>query len=268
MVREVSTTEPRRGLPRPFVGTCVVVAILVAAWAGLSVVSLTTRQTETTSHTYPAGGPLQLTAQSGDVTIVAQDRDDVRVDSRARWSLSEPDVRLRRENGRLVLDGECGFWGQVGPGSCSTNFEIYVPRGTEVEARTSSGDMRVVDLDADVRLRTSSGDVEAEGVGGQLTLDSSSGDVGVVGFRGRDVGAHTSSGDVTVRAETVPDRVDARTSSGDVTVAVPDAVYDVETNTSSGDEDVQVSQDPDARNVIEARTSSGDVAIVRLDDAR
>lgn len=264
----MSTEQRRKSLPRPFVGVCVAFALIAAAWSGLSVVAFASRHSETSSHTYPAGELLQLSAQNGDVTVIAEEREDVRVDAHTKWSLSKPDVDLRREGDRLVLDGTCGFWGDVGFANCAANFEVYVPLGTRVDARTASGDMRVVGTREETRLKTSSGDVRAEDVSARLDLNSSSGDVDVLGFAGTDVLARTSSGDVTVRAEVVPERVEARTSSGDVTVAVPDATYDVEANTSSGDQDVQVRQDPDAARVIEARTSSGDVQVVRLGDAR
>lgn len=264
----VTTTERKKSLPGPFVWICVAIAVLTAGWLGLSVVALASRHTDTATRTYPAGELLQLTGHSGDVTIVAQERDDVRVDSRSKWSLARPDVELRREGDRLVIDGDCGFWDDIGPGGCSTSFEIYVPRDTRIDATTASGDMRVTGARADTRLKTSSGDVRADDVAAPLSLQSSSGDIDVVGFGGREAFTRTSSGDVTVRAEVVPERIEARTSSGDVTVAVPDAIYDVEANTSSGDEQVHVRQDPDARRVIDARTSSGDVEVVRLDDAR
>lgn len=264
----MSTDQRKKSLPRPFVGICVAFAVIAAAWSGLSVVALASRHSDTSSRTYPAGESLQLGGASGDVTIIAQERDDIRVDARTSWSLARPDVELRRDGDRLTIDGDCGFWGGVGFSDCSADFEIYVPLDTRVDARISSGDVRIVGARAEARLKTSSGDVEADDIAAPLELRTSSGDIDVLGFAGTEVFAQTSSGDVTVRAETAPDRVEARTSSGDVTVAVPDDVYDVLPSTSSGDTHVEVRQDPDAARVIEARTSSGDVNVVRLDDAR
>jgi DUF4097 and DUF4098 domain-containing protein YvlB len=264
----MSTEQRMKRLPRPFVGICVAFAVIAAAWSGLSIVALASRHSDTSSRTYPAGEVLQLTGTSGDVTIVAEEREDIRVDARTSWSLARPDVELRREGDRLTLRGSCGFWGSVGFGGCAADFEIYVPLGTRIDARISSGDMRVAGARAATRLKTSSGDVRAEDVAAPLDVRTSSGELDVLGFAGPDVFAETSSGDVTIRAEAVPDRVTARTSSGEVTVAVPDAVYDVRAITSSGDTRVDVRQDPGAARVIEARSSSGDVDVVRLDDAR
>jgi DUF4097 and DUF4098 domain-containing protein YvlB len=265
----MSTTEPRRGLPRPLIAACVAIGALVAAWGGLSVVALTMRTTDTTSRTYAVAGPLEVATANGNVTIIGEDRDDVRVDARATWSLKRPEVELRRDGGRVTLDGGCGgFWGHVDALGCSIDLELRVPRDHAVTARTTSGDVRAFDLAGEVTLRASSGDVRAEHVGGRLEVASSSGDIAVVGFRGDAVAARASSGDVTVRAATPPRRTAAHANSGNVTIAVPDATYAVDVRTGSGDQNVAVRQSPDAARAIEASANSGDVTVVRLDDAR
>jgi len=265
----MSTTEPRRGLPRPVVAACVAIGVVVAAWGGLSLVALTMRTTDTTIRTYAVQGPLEVSAANGDVTIIGEDRDDVRVNARATWSLKRPSVALRRDGGRVVLDGSCGgFWGHVDAFGCTIDIELRVPRDRAVTARTTSGDVRVLDLAGPVAVRASSGDVRAERVAGRLDVATSSGDVGIVGFRGRAVAARASSGDVTVRAAAPPQRTVVHAASGDVTIAVPDAVYAVAVRTGSGDEHVAVRQSPDAARVIDVRTGSGDITVARLDDAR
>lgn len=259
-----ASSPPRRGLPRAFVAFAVAAGLVAAAWAALSLASLASRSTERTTTTYVAAGLLRIDTGSGDVTIVAEDRTDVRVVTEVRHGIWRPHVTQGLRDGRLELTGDCDFWAEIGIDSCRTSFEVRVPLATRIVVDASSGDLAVSGARADVSLHASSGDIHARDVSGLLELDSSSGDVEVDGYRGMRLDAHTSSGDVEVRSLRAPRRLVADTSSGDVRVVVPDGTYRVAASTDSGDEDIQVGNDPYARNVIEATTSSGDVTVAGL----
>jgi hypothetical protein len=261
------TSTNRKGLSRPFIVFGVAVGLFCVAYAALSLAALTVSRSDESTHVYSDVQRLRIEGGNGDITVVAEQRDDVQVTARRTWSLGRPDVEQGFEGGVLKLSGSCGFWGSIGPNGCSTTFVVHVPRNLEVDVRGSSGDVTGRGLAGSAYLCTSSGDVEAIDVSGPLIVRASSGDVTVDGYGGADVSAHASSGDVEVVTRSVPQRVEAVASSGDVTVAVPGGVpYHVETDTSSGDEDVQVDQSQDAPRTIEARASSGDVRVVRLDD--
>ncbi|WP_049793172.1 DUF4097 family beta strand repeat-containing protein [Conexibacter woesei] len=262
-------TTPRKGLPRPFLILCTGFGVVMVLYAALSAVAFGVRQKETTTTSYGAVEQLRIDGGSGDVTVIGEERDDVRVVAHASWGLAKPDREQQLTGSALKVDGGCGFWGNIGVNTCTTDYEIHVPRDTQVTADADAGDVRAVGLRGRVSLNASSGDVRAEDVTGELSVNVSSGDVTVVGYGGRDVSVNTSSGDLEVRTRVAPDRVKAITASGDVTVAVPGGdTYNVLTDTESGDRDVQVDQSVDAKRTIEARTSSGDVRVVRLADAR
>jgi hypothetical protein len=270
-VTSTSTEQPSggRGLSRPFVVVCVVFGVLVVLWAALWFAAASVRRSDSSTRVYTGVERLRVKGGSGDITVIAERRDDVEVIARRSWSLAEPKLVRGFDDGELTLSGGCGFWGSFGPEGCETEFELRVPVDLPLDVRGSSGDVTARGLAGDAYVGTSSGDVAVLGATGPLRVGASSGDVTVEGYGGRDVTAHASSGDVVVRARTAPRRVEAVASSGDVTVAVPgDVRYDVRTDTSSGDQAVEVDQSRDAGRTIDARTSSGDVAVVKLGDAR
>lgn len=258
----------RRGLSKPFVVVCVAIGVLTTLWAAIWLAAVTVSQSDDIVRTYAGVSSLRIDGSSGDIELIAEQRDDVQVTAHREWSLGEPRTEQQFDDGVLKLSGSCGFWGSFGPNGCESQFVVRVPRELAVDVRGSSGDVVARDLAGSAYLGASSGDVTAIGLSGPLRLGASSGDIEVTDYAGRDVSAHASSGDVTVRIRVVPDRVEAVASSGDVTVAVPgSARYSVQTEASSGDETVEVDQSRDSRHTIDARASSGDVQVVRLDDA-
>lgn len=258
-------TSSRKHLPKPFVIACVALGGLVAVWGALFFAAWSVRQSERASRVYADVETLRIAGGNGDIHVIGEDRDDVEVVTDVTWGLKKPRIEQSFSDGRLKLSGGCGFWGSFGPEGCEASFEVRVPRDLEVDVRGSSGDVSGRGLFGSVLLCTSSGDVEAIDIAGPLQLKASSGDIDVERFRGTELDADISSGDVNVRALVVPKRISAVASSGDVTVAVPGAVaYDVETDTSSGDTSVEVDQSRGSRHVVRAETSSGDVNIVRL----
>jgi DUF4097 and DUF4098 domain-containing protein YvlB len=260
------STSSRKGLPRPFVIACIALGGLVALWGALFFAAWSVRQTGSTSQVYADVETLRIDGGNGDIDVIAEDRDDVEVVTHLTWGLKKPQIEQGFSGGALRLSGGCGFWGSFGPEGCEAEFEVRVPRDLDVEVRGSSGDVSGHGLTGPVSLHTSSGDVEAIDLSGRLRIGSSSGDLDVENYRGREVEADASSGDVTVRALVVPRRIEAVTSSGDVTVVVPGEVaYDVETDTSSGDTSVEVDQSRGSRQFIRAKTSSGDVTVARTD---
>lgn len=268
IVAFVSSTR-RRGLPTPFVVVCVALGVLAAAWAALFFAAWSVRQTARSAKTYQGVQLLRVNGGNGDIHVIAEDRDDVEVVTRLVWGFKKPSIEQGFADGALQLSGGCGFWGSFGPDGCKAEFEVRVPRGLEVQVRGSSGDVSGRGLAGRTSLVTSSGDVHAIDVAGPLHVSASSGDVNVEGYRGSALDADASSGDVTVRTRTVPDRLSATASSGDVTVVVPGTVaYDVEAEASSGDSNVEVDQNRDSPHRIKAIASSGDVDVARLDDAR
>ncbi len=116
-------------------------------------------------------------------------------------------------------------------------FEIKTPPGTDVDAVTVSGDIKVQGVNGAVSGETVSGDAAVSGASG-LSLTTVSGGVKFSSVTGK-IHLKTTSGDISGGLSASED-VDARTVSGGVTLAV---------------------SKPAAKGVFELRTVSGDVEL-------
>jgi hypothetical protein len=132
--------------------------------------------------------------------------------------------------------------------STTTRVVIRVPRLSDVEVRSASGDVELRGTLGAVRARTASGDVDAEHVG-RLEANTASGNARVAAASG-DASFNTASGDVSVgrvegrltaslasgdlRAEWTGGSVDVGTASGDVSIARCDG-DEIVVKTVSGD---------------------------------
>ncbi len=265
----MTSTQPQRGLSRPFVIVCVVFGAFVVVWAALWFAAASVQRSDTQTTVYSGVERLRVKGGTGDIKVIAEQRDDVEVIVHRTWALAEPDVDQGFEGGELTLRNGCTFWGTFGPQGCGSEFELRVPLDLPLDVRGASGDVSAKGIAGDAYIGTSSGDVTVIDASGPLRTGASSGDVTVEGYSGADVTAHASSGDVVVRARTSPRRIEAVASSGDVTVAVPGGVaYDVIADASSGDDRVAVDRASSSPHKIEAHASSGDVDVVTLADAR
>lgn len=146
--------------------------------------------------------------------------------TRARLNLVVPpyvQLDLSSTSGNVRLDGELTKARPLRLRSASGDVE-FVGYAPEVEARTTSGDIRVrfsKPVDA-LLARTSSGDIEVLGGAGLVRADSSSGEVRMTGLLGP-VGVATSSGDVSLTFDALPEASEVRvtTTSGKVRLTLP-----------------------------------------------
>jgi hypothetical protein len=245
-----ASTTHNRGVLRLAVGASVAIGLLLAllllAVAFVTLTAIATDSVERRSRTFPPVERLRIEPGSGDVTVVGERRDDVRVEMRIHrnaWRDDHlPTVELRRD--LLRLDGDCSLWLFAGSGECGTSFTVRVPSSTAVQV-----------------LDGGAGDVRLNALSGPLAIATGSGDVEIDGHRGAVVTATAGSGDVELRMLRAPRSVRLQTGSGDVGVVVPDVPYRIAVDTGSGDEDVQAIDDPRAERAIAVRTGSGDVEI-------
>jgi hypothetical protein len=154
-----------------------------------------------TGHELPPGYTLRVTTSSGDITVIAEERDDVeapddaRVETRSGGETRrQHDERPRRKGPlrslrRLVKQAVRGdiLYGGRGP---SPALEIRSPRG-------GSRDLEVrCPIDTPVSVGTISGDVRLRGDLGPATVTTTSGDVFV--DRAAALDARSISGDLEV----------------------------------------------------------------------
>jgi hypothetical protein len=136
----------------------------------------------------------------------------------------------------LTLPADCQGCGDI-------DYEIRVPTGVNVTARTGSGDIELDGAMGTVTLQTGSGDVDANVATRTLT-------------------SRTGSGDMDLRLGTAPTQLTANSGSGDVDIRVPDGQgYVLDTRTGSGDRDIDIPQTNGADHRIQVETGSGDISI-------
>jgi DUF4097 and DUF4098 domain-containing protein YvlB len=199
---------------------------LVATGAGAQQTRYSTRDDESrtrvdTSFAFDKRGTVSLALYQGEIIVTAWARDEVRV--RARSERNE--IRMDASPSRLSLD-------LVRPRSGDSRYEVTVPVGVKVIARTQQGDISVAGTRGGVELHTQNGDITVEDVADLVDITSLSGDISARGLVGR---------------------VDIRTTAGEVTLV--DVKGDVESTSISGDLNL--------RNVVSryvrAKSTSGDV---------
>jgi DUF4097 and DUF4098 domain-containing protein YvlB len=175
-----------------------------------------------TTVAFDARGSVTVICPQGAVIVVGSDKNEIR-------------VRARTENGaiRFMSSGSRATLEPASGRGCSDGrFEITVPTGAKVSARSWSGSVSVRGVHGDVDTQTQSADIEVRDVG-RLDLETLSGDVTINGVKG-DANINTVSGDVELTG--LRGDLEAETVSGDL--RLNDIVAkQVRTHTTSGDVD-------------------------------
>jgi Putative adhesin len=173
---------------------------------------------------------------------------DARIESHQRGDGYDVTVEVRTRHGVWISFSK-------GPdirlGTPDMRLRITCPRGTSIDARTKSADLRAVGEYGSVDFKTASGDAAVDSATDAF-VKSASGDVHIETVGGA-LDVKTVSGDVhvgTVAGNTVVHAV-----SGDVHIAENDG--SVSASTVSGDQRYQAVQ----RGRVEARAVSGDVSV-------
>ena len=180
-----------------------------------------------TTFAFAEDGTIDLSSISGDIVVTG-------------WSRREAQIKATSERGRLELDasssritleehGRGSMWGsRRGP---DTRYEVSVPRGVRVIARSTSGDVSVRGTGGAVEGNSTSGDVTIEDATRRVELSSVSGDVTARKVRGT-VDASSVSG--SIELDDVEGELHVNTTSGDIQLG--DVVSrDIEASTTSGD---------------------------------
>jgi len=177
------------------------------------------------------GTPLRVVAQSGNVTVTGEERDDVLVARPAKDVTTGPEgVEVSAKSGSV--DVRCPYGTDVLVGARSGSVElrgtlgdvritaesgdIEVERVLRLDARTASGSIDVGDCELECRCRVGSGHVRVIHAGSiDLTAASGSVEADAVG----DAQVHAGSGSVTLGLTEVGSvAIDAHSGSVDVTV--------------------------------------------------
>lgn len=235
---------------------------VVLIFGTISVVGYFMLQTETRTTSFPnAVTRVQVTNTNGHVKIrTGTATPGATVISRSQNSFRTAKHSEAVTNGVLQVSGSCegGFFVAD---ACSMDFDITVPKGTTVEARTTTGDISVIGTGAAVTATSSTGDLRVTRAGGAIRLTTNVGNVIGVDLPGGTVQGRSNTGDVELEFTTAPDRITATTNVGDVRVVVPDdaTTYQATADTDIGDRHLDIPIDPRSEHIAELSTNTGDV---------
>jgi DUF4097 and DUF4098 domain-containing protein YvlB len=220
-----------------------------------------------TTLAFARNGTVTVTATSGDIVVTGWSRDqvhvqgeseggDIRVESSGSGSRMTVDVGAgRNRGGDSRFEISVPFGARVIARSHSGDVSVHGTRG-QVEASTQSGDIDVDDVTTRLSVNTFSGAVTAGSITGDAVIESISGDVRVSDLRG-DVDVSTVSGGIEMRGMTSK-VVRAKTTSGDVTYdGLIDAAGKYDMTAHSGDIRLHVQRDASAQ--ISVSTWSGEI---------
>ena len=199
-----------------------------------------------TTFAFSRTGSVDLTQISGDIIVNTWDRNEARVRAYAERGR----VESRLSSSRLSLELE-RVRGRIG----DSKFEVWVPAGVRVIARSTSGDVSVKGTKGSVDARSTSGDVEVTDATDRIVLESVSGDVRASRLTG-DVRGESVSG--TLELRDVKGDVRAETTSGDISLlgVTSGSVY---ATTVSGEVEYDGTIDRDGH--YEFHSHSGDIRL-------
>ena len=199
-----------------------------------------------TTFAFSRTGVVDLTQISGDVIVTAWERGEARIKAYAERGR----IRSSLSSSRLTLEIE-SVRGRVG----DSRFEVSVPVGVRVLARSTSGDVSVKGTKGPVDAHSTSGDVIVTEATDRIVLESVSGDVRASQLTG-ELRAESVSGSVEVHDATGDVR--AETTSGDVTL-VGVTSRSVYATTVSGE--IEYDGTIDANGRYEFHAHSGDIRL-------
>ena len=189
------------------------------------------------TYVYDGVEGVHVDLSNGDVTILAEDRDDVQLDVDFGGLSRGERLGHTVVDGVLVIELDCGL-------TCGGDITARVPLGTWVEVQLDAGDLTLDGLDADITAELGSGDLAATGLlAGQACLS-------------------LDAGDLSAAWDEVPDEVQATAAMGSVDLAVPAGGYALDLAAGAGSITLDgVWDDPEADAAIAASVGAGDLTI-------
>jgi len=176
-----------------------------------------------------------------------------------RWGgdWGDPEERVREvvanppieQSGNVITVGKHTTYHNI-----SIDYDITTPKGTDLEANSGSGDLRISDLGGSLKAGTGSGSIEANGLSGRVNLETGSGDIHAEMHSAPDVKAQTGSGTIQLRG--VTGGLFAETGSGDIQIdGQPGSNWKLETGSGS----VTLNTGGAAKFSLDATTGSGSI---------
>jgi hypothetical protein len=181
-------------------------------------------ETETRDDTFSVGATPKIVVSSdnGQIDVVTGNEGIVNV----KASIRRPDYvdyGVVQEGDTVRVEARVSSLRGFGPDP-GADIIVTLPADTNVDLRTSNGDIEVVDIQNSGKLRTSNRRISLENVKGESEVNTSNGDIG---FRGEMTAGGmnqltTSNGSVEVTLLGEPSvKLDATTSNGEIICKLP-----------------------------------------------
>ena len=214
------------------------------------------RHCDIREQSIPLPGPLTTDTGNGGVTVKGWLRNDVLIRSMVQtWA--DTDAEANAIANQISVNASAGVISATGPTNnghrgWSVSYEIFVPRVTNLNLRTSNGGISVSDVEGVLGLRTMNGGIHLARLAGDVTGATTNGGVHVElmgnSWQGRQLDVGTTNGGVML---SVPDgfsaHVQATTVNGGIHLDFPLTVTDqrqrhsIDTNLGSGGALINVS---------------------------
>lgn len=208
---------------------------------------------------------LTVISQTGSITIVGEDRDDITIDavkqsSSVRTDLDDLSVETSIRDGlleiRVKFEGETG-WLESEP---SVDLDIAVPNSLEVEhVESVVGETTIRNVTGDIRVNATTGSITIEDIDGSVDARSTTGRIAITDVTGL-VSAQATTGRVTLRD--VGTTGDVRTTTGRIEAEIPAIDGDTHFTASTGRIEAAIATNLDAE--IYAQSSTGSVNYDKL----
>jgi DUF4097 and DUF4098 domain-containing protein YvlB len=232
-------------------------------WGTFNVVDLIAHEERTERFTVPATTVDRLLVEndSGSVTIVGTDTDEIRVEAEVSDGLRDTGFRREVVGSTLELHGSCPAFGSMW---CRVTYRIEVPRDLTIEVDSDDGGVDVSDLDGDLRVESDNGSIELADISGMITVDSDNGRISGRNLTSAVTDAGSSNGRIELSYSEPPDTVTASGDNGSIEVAVPeiDSGYHITADSANGGDDIVVNNNPESPHKITLETDNGSITVL------
>ncbi|MBV9951195.1 MAG: hypothetical protein JO291_04550 [Acidimicrobiia bacterium] len=250
----------RRAWHRVAAFVAALLALALVGYGCLSLIDVAARKTTRSTRVVAAAPILRLDLDAGSaVTVTGEDRTDIRIHRTVRQGLRDVHASERRVADTLVLQSNCPiFLGNL----CEVDYELRVPKGTDVVGHTAGGHMNLDDLGT-IDVSSGGGGIDIERAGGPVRARTGGGHIDGRGLRSVRFEGRSGGGSIDVHFDVAPTDVDVRTGGGHVRVVVPVEAppYRVDAHTGGGSTSVAIPTDPTSKRVIRARSGGGSIEV-------
>lgn len=237
--------------------------VLVGTGATAAMAGVTMLSSGDDSRTVDVSGvsSLKVDVSAADLTVRFDDVEDAVLEtSGARWDgwtfAVGGDELVVASPDRAWSWGPDGWWGG------ETSATLVLPEamaGSDVDLGLQAGSLRADGEFGEVTISVGSGSMTLDGSATVLDAEVNAGNADITLDGVRDASYTVSAGWLESELLSVPQSTAIDVSAGSLTLFVPDAEYHLLRDVSAGSLDSDLSESPDAPNVIDAMLSAGSI---------